>query len=144
MVLFVEVSSLVLVYFIFGLCSSTLALPPPKFEGIAHTDALAVATVGAEARERNTLCAIKRKLLGNNFKGGGALMMTCAPMGTADNFLKNAVCRVLDVIGDIVRRHRNLIMPFFRIAPCVALLHGLIFGQREVFLGYGFVVGKGR
>ena len=58
--------------------------------------------------------------------------------------VENGVLDVLDVVWEVFGLESDLIIPRFRVFPGVAFLQSFFFGQGEVFLSNGLVVGEGR
>src|SRR3989344_3921362 len=116
----------------------------PELERIALGETGIVPAVRTKTRQRKVHALIKLQFLWNDFEGGGALFVARSGMLATDDFGKDFLINVFDMIGKIFRFLRNLIMPSFGIFPAITFLDCFIFGQREIFLCDGFVVGKRR
>jgi hypothetical protein len=69
---------------------------------------------------------------------------TLALVLTTYRFLKDGIIHFLDMVRKGGRGLGYGISPGILVLPPISLLQGLFFGQREVLLGYRFVVRKGR
>ncbi|MFH1193085.1 MAG: hypothetical protein V1656_02085 [Candidatus Jorgensenbacteria bacterium] len=67
----------------------------PQFQGVPLGQPLVVPAVGAEAREGQVHSFVELELLGDDFEGGDATLVTFSCMDTTDGFLCNVVENVV-------------------------------------------------
>ena len=61
-----------------------------------------------------------------------------------NDIFENIVIYILDVVRDIFRFERYLVIPLLRFFPLESLAYDFFFCEREMFLDDGFIVGKRR
>ncbi|MCK9540389.1 hypothetical protein [Dokdonella sp.] len=126
----------------------------PEFEGVSLGETLIVAAIGTESGEGEVHAFVEGELLGDDAEGGGARrrMRVGAPAGSVgtdgilalDDLLCDGVRDVPDVIGKGVGEERGNVVLRVGVSPGMPLGQGLLFREREVFLGDRLVVREGR
>ena len=116
----------------FALCAGTIK----QLHGPAAADAVAMATIETVPRNREYHLAVKLELGRNN-----AIIPAAAH--ARQNFSRNGIRHVSDMVGDLLRferflSFRNLDVVF----PSEATADGFFFGKRKVILRDCFVVSE--